>query len=282
MTATSAVILGLVQGIAEFLPISSSGHLSILQNLFGMETAEQGHFLFDVLLHLGTLVSVCLYYRRDIAAMFQVVLGIFSPRRGEAAEGDDAGRLIQTRRLVVMIIFSTLPLLLVIPVKKHVERLYSETGFIGLALILTGCMLFISDKMRRGEKTEKNMTVLDALIVGVCQAVAVIPGLSRSGVTITAGMSTGLDREFAVRYSFLISLPAVLAANLLSLADAFRAKLDPGLIPVYLLGMAVAGLAGYISIGLVGMITRRGRFGAFAFYCWIVGATTIVLSFMFG
>ena len=282
MTVTSAIILGLVQGIAEFLPISSSGHLSILQNLFGMETAEQGHLFFDVLLHLGTLVSVCLYYKQDISAMFREVFGIFRPRRGVQISQEETARSMPTRRLILMIIISTLPLLIVLPIRKHIEPLYGLTGFIGLALIVTGLMLFVSDKMQQGSKTENNMTVLDALLIGVCQSVAVIPGLSRSGTTITAGMATGLDREFAVKYSFFISLPAILGANLLGIADALRQNLDLKLIPIYLLSTLIAGVVGYLSIGVVRMLTRRGKFGFFAFYCWIIGATTIALSFIFG
>jgi undecaprenyl-diphosphatase len=132
--------------------------------------------------------------------------------------------------------------------------------------------------MTEGEKTGKDMTILDALVVGACQAVATIPGLSRSGTTITAGVATGLERSFAVKFSFLVSLPAILGANILSLVDAFREGVDPSLIPAYLLGTIAAGAVGYVCLGLVRALARRGKFGYFALYCWIVGFVTIILS----
>ena len=272
----SAIILGVVQGITEFLPVSSSGHLSILQNLFEMQTAEQGHMFFDVLLHLGTLVSICIYYRYDLKEMAIQLPKMFRASTEESPEQRAVS--MPPRRLLFMIIIATLPLALVLPIKNQLERLYGSTIFIGAALILTGTMLFVSDKMRPGTKTESNMTVFDALIIGACQAVAVIPGLSRSGTTITAGMAAGLNRETAVKFSFLMSLPAVLGANLLSILDVFKEGLDVKLLPAYLLGTLVAAISGYIAIGLVKFITRSGRFGIFAYYCWFVGIAAIVLT----
>ena len=161
------------------------------------------------------------------------------------------------------------------------EQLYYHTFFIGLMLILTGFLLFVADKMPKGTHTEKNMRVRDALIIGVCQAVATIPGLSRSGTTIAAGMATGLDRSFAVRFSFLMSLPAVLGANILSLAKAAKTGIDVSLLPAYLIGMFVAMVSGVAAIGLVKRLTSKGRFGAFSYYCWGAGALTMILSLIF-
>ena len=158
---------------------------------------------------------------------------------------------------------------------------YYHTFFIGLMLILTGFLLFVADKMPKGTRTEKTMRVRDALVIGVCQAVATIPGLSRSGTTIAAGMATGLDRSFAVRFSFLMSLPAVLGANILSLAKAAKAGIDVSLLPAYLAGMLVAMVSGVAAIGLVKRLTSKGRFGAFSYYCWGAGALTMILSLIF-
>ena len=262
MSLLSSILLGLIQGLAEFLPISSSGHLSILQNLFHMSTAENGHLFFDVLLHLGTLISICIVYWRDIVAMVRETIAFF-------------------RSMVLMIILATLPLFLILPVNDLVEQLYYHTFFIGLMLILTGFLLFVADKMPKGTRTEKPMRVRDALVIGVCQAVATIPGLSRSGTTIAAGMATGLDRSFAVRFSFLMSLPAVLGANILSLAKAAKAGIDVSLLPAYLAGMLVAMVSGVAAIGLVKRLTSKGRFGAFSYYCWGAGALTMILSLIF-
>ena len=278
MTILWAVILGLVQGLAEFLPISSSGHLSILQNLFKLRQAE-GSLFFDVLLHLGTLVAVCIYYRRDLVAMVTEVLSFCDTmgKKSKAPAGQPKRRY-PAARLVLMLIVATLPLFLVLPINDKVELLYYKTGFIGAVLILTGVMLYASDRMPKGTKNEKTMTIGNALIVGLCQAVATIPGLSRSGTTISAGLATGLDREFAVKFSFLLSIPAVLGANLLSLIKAIKTGIDVSSLPAYLIGMVVAGVSGYLALGLINMLVKKGKFGGFAYYCVGMGALTIILS----
>ena len=278
MTIWNAIILGLVQGIAEFLPISSSGHLSVLQNLFHMSTAEDGHMFFDVLLHLGTLISICIVYWRDIVKMFRETIQFFRDMKKPAAERQQQ---LPAARMVLMIIVATLPLFVILPINDYVEHLYYHTIFIGVAFALTGCLLFVSDRMPTGKRTEKNMRVKDALIIGVCQAIATIPGLSRSGTTITAGMATGLNRDFAVKFSFMMSLPAVLGANILSLAKAVKAGIDVSLLPAYLIGMVVAMVSGVFAIGLVKRITSKGKFGNFAYYCWGVAGLTIILSLIF-
>lgn len=274
MSYLSAVVLGLVQGLAEFLPISSSGHLSIFQNFFQLADVEQGHLFFDVLLHLGTLVAVFVAYRKDIAALLQeffVMVHLRRPPRGARPD-------VPARRTILMIVVATLPLLAVLPVKGYVESLYQNTFFIAFALGITGLLLFVSDRMRRGSKSAWDATLGDALLVGLAQAVAVVPGLSRSGTTISAGMARGFDRTFAVEFSFLLSIPAVLGANILSIADAVKAGIDTSLLPVYLVGVLVAMVSGYGAISLLRYIAKKGRFGGFAYYCWGAGLVTLVLS----
>ncbi len=273
MNYLSAIFLGLIQGVAEFLPISSSGHLSFFQTFFGLADVEHDNMFFDVLLHLGTLVAVFIAYRSDIAELIQEFFLMFSGTRGRKSKAN-----IPARRMIFLLIIATLPLLLVLPVKSKVEGLYTNTFFIGFAFILTGILLAVSDRFRNGSKTERNATVLDALVVGIGQAIAVVPGLSRSGTSITAGLSRGFDREFAVRFSFLMSIPAILGANLLSLIDAVGAGIDWSLMPVYLVGMVVAGVSGYASIRLLKYIANKGRFGGFAYYCWGAGIVTLILS----
>lgn len=277
MSIWNAIILGLVQGLAEFLPISSSGHLSVLNNLFSMTTAEDGHLFFDVLLHLGTLISICIVYWEDIVQMFLEVLAFVNlgPMAGERQARYPAARLF------FMICVATLPLFLILPINDLLETLYYNNVFIGIALILTGCMLYVSDKMKEGRKTGGSMTILDALIIGICQAVATIPGLSRSGTTITAGLATGLKRDFAVKFAFLMSLPAVFGANLLSLFDAFENGIDWPSVPAYLIGTAVAMVSGIGAISLLKYIAGKGKFGGFAYYCWVVGVLSIILTMIF-
>jgi undecaprenyl-diphosphatase len=274
MSYLTAVLMGLIQGIAEFLPISSSGHLAIFQNFFGMSDVEHDYMLFDVLLHLGTLIAVFAAYWKDIGELLREFFTMVHLRRLPAGERPD----YPARRMILLLIVATLPLVLVLPVKDHVESLYSNTFFVGFALIVTGLMLFFSDRMRRGSKTERNVTILDAVIVGIGQALAVMPGISRSGTTISVGMTRSFDREFAVRFSFLLSIPAVLGANILSLADALKEKTDWSLLPMYLVGVAVAAVSGYLCIRLLRYIAKKGSFGWFAYYCWGAGLLTLILS----
>lgn len=279
MTIGEAIILGLVQGIAEFLPISSSGHLAILQNLFNMSDIEGGHMFFDVLLHFGTLIAICFMYWSDIKAMVVEVLALLSGRKAVTADGRP--KQYPAARLFFLIVAATLPLVLILPVNDYIGELSQSTVFVGIALILTGFMLLVSDKMTPGTKTEKNMRFSDALIIGLCQCVATLPGLSRSGTTITAGIATGQNRSYAVKFSLLMSIPAVLGATLLELIKAIKNGIDASLIPAYLFGMVAAMVSGVLAIGLLRMIAKSKRFGGFAYYCWIVGALTIILSMIF-
>jgi undecaprenyl-diphosphatase len=271
-----AALMGLVQGITEFLPVSSSGHLSVLQNLFGMENIEEGHLLFDVLLHLATLVSICIVYWQDIKDMVTEFFGFFRDLRHPKPE---EGNPKPARRMVFMIIIALAPLLVAYPFLDSIEKLYYNTLFIGFAFLVTGAILYAADRMKTGHKTAANMTVKDSLIIGACQAVATIPGISRSGSTITAGMAVGLDRTYAVKFSFLLSLPAILGANIISLFKALGEGIDFSLLPAYLVGMIVAGVSGYFSIKLVKILSQQGKFGKFCYYCFGAGIVTIILFF---
>ena len=274
MSLLSSILLGLVQGIAEFLPISSSGHLAIAEHLLNVSGATEIPDFFDVLLHLGTLVAVFVAYWSDIRDM---ILELISGVR-DLARRNTPDPLPPARRMILLIIVGTLPLFLVLPVKDLVEGLSDNMYFVAGALLVTGCLLFASDRVRHGRKTERSATLIDVLIVGVAQAIATCPGISRSGTTITAGCFVGFERKFAVRFSFLLSIPAILGANILSLKDAAEAGIDWASVPVYLVGVAVSAVVGYVCIRLLKMIAAKGRFGWFAYYCWFAGAATLLLT----
>ena len=274
MSYLMAAVLGIIQGVAEFLPISSSGHLTLFQHFFGMPETDN---LFNVLLHFATLIAVFVYYWSDIWEMitefFLGIRALFVPQYRSHGEPPAA------RRLILLIIVATLPLFLVLPIKDYVEQIGNYPAAVSCILLLTGAVLFLSDRMAHGHKTARSATLKDALLIGVAQSVATLPGLSRSGSTIAAGMACGLDRKFAVRFSFLMSLPAVLGATILKAVDVVQeGGVDLSLLPKYLLGMAFAGVVGYFSIGLVNLLTAKGKFGAFAYYCWGAGALFLVLS----
>ena len=273
MTLLSSILLGLIQGIAEFLPISSSGHLAIAEHLLNMSGASEVPEFFDVLLHLGTLLAVFAAYWGDI---YDMVVEFFCGVR-DLARRSTPVPVPPARRMILLIIVGTLPLFAVLPIKGLVEGLGDNMYFVGGALVVTGCLLFASDRVRRGRKSERTATLVDVLLVGVAQAIATCPGISRSGTTITAGCFLGFDRKFAVRYSFLMSIPAILGANILSIGDALETVVWAD-VPVYLVGVLVSAVVGYACIRLLKMIAEKGKFGFFAYYCWAVGVLTIVLN----
>ena len=274
MSYLTAVLLGLVQGVAEFLPISSSGHLAIAEQLLNLQGASNVPGFLDVLLLLGTLVAVFIAYWDDIRDLLvEFFAGI-----GDLAHHSTPNPVPPARRLILLIIVGTLPLFVMVPFRHFFSSLGDNMYFIGGALIFTGILLFVSDRVHHGRKTEKTATMLDALLVGLGQAVALCPGISRSGMTITTGCFAGFERKFAVRFAFLLSIPAVIGANILSLKDAIDAGIDWASVPAYLVGVAVAAVSGYACIRLLRYIAEKGRFGAFAYYCWAVGALTLVLT----
>lgn len=273
MSLLSSILLGLIQGITEFLPISSSGHLAIAEHLLKMTNIQVPDF-FDVLLHLGTLAAVFVAYWPDIRDM----IAEFFRGVGDLAHRTTPTPVPPARRLIVLIIVGTLPLFAVLPVKDLVEGLGDNMYFVAGALLVTGCLLFASDQVKKGRKTEKTATLLDVLLVGVGQAIATCPGISRSGTTITTGCFVGFERKFAVRYSFLMSIPAILGANILSLKDAAEAGIIWADVPIYLVGVAVSAVVGYACIRLLKMIAEKGKFGFFAYYCWAAGILTLILT----
>lgn len=277
MSIWNAVLLGVIQGIAEFLPISSSGHFAVVNNLFKLSDLSQGHALFQAMLYLSTIVSVCLVYWPEICAMVYEMLSFadLGPLAGQERARYPAARCF------FLLLIATLPLFLALPINSRMEVLNGRNIFIGVMLILTGCILYVSDKMLPGKKNQNSMSVTDALIIGLCQSVATIPGLSRSAVTITAGVAVGVRRDFAVTFSFLLSVPALLGAAILSFADAAREGIDWHSVPAYLVGMAAAILTGVVSIHLMRYISRKKKFGGFAYYCWVIGVLSIILHLIF-
>ena len=273
-----SVLLGLIQGVAEFLPISSSGHLALFENLFGLAALREldNSALFNVLLHFGTLMAVFVFYWRDVRAM----AGQLGPLVRALCTGRDSpagGRV--PRRQLLLIIIATLPLFVVAIFHKALESLNDKPLFIGCMLLVTGLLLWLSDRAKPGAKHAGSLTARDALFIGCAQALAVLPGLSRSGTTITAGVFRGLKRPYAVRFSFLMSILSVLGAVALKLLDVLGGEgVDIALLPYYLVGMAVAGVTGYFSLRFLKKLADKGRFGGFAYYCWGVGALTVFLS----
>ena len=209
MGILEAILLGIIQGIAEFLPISSSGHLAIFQKLFGM---DQVGISFDVFLHIGTLIAVFIVFWKDILRLFVDGVGIIGYLGKElVSNASDT---------------------LIIP---------------GICLLVTAVLLFISDQMPDGQKTPKNTSYFNAVFMGICQGIATLPGLSRSGTTIVAGLLCGLRRDFVVKYSFIMSIPAILGAAVLEIPDMGKDMATTG-VASYVVGMIVAAVVGLVAI----------------------------------
>lgn len=277
MSIGNAVLLGLIQGIAEFLPISNSGHLAIVNNLFKLSNISDGHALFQSLLYLASLASVCIVYWPEVRAMAFELLSFadMGPLAGQQRAHYPAARCF------FMLLLGTVPLFLALPFNSRIETLNDRDIFIGVMLIFTGCLLYVSDRIIPGVKNEKSMSVTDALIIGLCQSVSTIPGLSRAAVTITAGEAVGLRRDFAVNFSFLLGVPALFGAACLSFGRAVRSGIDWHSVPAYLIGTAVALVTSVGIIHLMRYISKHSRFGGFAYYCWVVGVLSVILHLIF-
>lgn len=280
MNFLNAILLGIVQGIAEFLPISSSGHLSLMQSLLGIGGLAEldNNAVYNVMLHIGTLVAVFVAYWDDIRDM---IVELFVMVTGRAKAGK-VEKNMPMRRQILMMIIATLPLFLVLPFEDQIQSIGAYPLLVGIALIINGVILFVADRLPRGKKNEKDITALDALIIGLFQVVATAPGISRSGITIAAGMGRKLDRTYAVKFSFLLSLVAVAGAVFLKVLDLFKMEIDVAALPAYLVGMVISGVVGYASIKLLQKIVDKGKFGGFAYYCWAVGLIAVVGSLIKG
>jgi len=248
--------------MAEFLPISSSGHLVFFQSLLGLKEPQ---LFFDVMLHLGTLLAVVVFFWKDIAKM---VHGSMSALRGEEKDR-------QQGKLLFLILLATVPTgLMGIIFRDWFESFFSEPKVVGVMLLVTGCVLWVTRYVRGQNKEVDGMRWKDALLIGIAQGVAIMPGISRSGATISTGFYCGLERSLAGRFSFLLSIPAILGATVLE----FSKIETTGTIWVTLVGTAVAFCVGLLSLKLLMGIIRAGRLFNFSYYCWGVGLLMILLT----
>ncbi len=268
----SAIILGAAQGLSEFLPISSSGHLALIPHLLGVETG----LAFDTVLHIGTLIAIISFFYKDIINLIKgFLLSLI-----DLTEGFDVFKrelkLVPEKRFAWLIIVGTIPTgIMGILLKDAVESIFRGTIFIGFFLIVTGIILYYSERHSSGSITQKDMSFKQAIIIGICQGLAVLPGISRSGSTIASGLCLGLEREYAARYSFLLSMPAVIGAGLIQIKDIATIDIS---ISVILAGFISSVVFGYLAIKLLMKMIKGWSLDIFAYYCWIVGSITLILS----
>ncbi|MFQ5915864.1 MAG: undecaprenyl-diphosphate phosphatase [Nitrospinota bacterium] len=263
MDYLKAFLLGVLQGLTEFLPVSSSGHLIVLQKVLNV----QGPVLFlDVMLHGGTLIAILAVFSRDIR---EVATCMFSKGGGDSPAAARTGWLAVLAALPVGVAGVLL--------QKWIEKLFHILPLVGGMFLITGVLLF-AVKSRKGDRKEDALGVRDALWVGSYQAVALLPGISRSGATIAGGLLRGIDRELAVRFSFLMAIPAILGALILKLLELPEQTGGIGFGPV-LLGTVTAALSGYLALRWLIRLTLSGRLYYFSYYLWGLGLSVLPSGF---
>ena len=277
MSYIEAIILGLVQGLAEFLPISSSGHLALLQHFFHVEPDRV--LMFTVMLHIGTLASVFIMYWSDIWALikefFITIADLVTGKGLRLAERP-------MRKLGLMIIWATVPTALMgLLFNDFFEGLNSKLWAIGIGWLFTGFLLFFSERIGRAVNDIEKMNFRNGFFIGVLQGIAICPGVSRSGSTMVGGLLTGLKRDFAVRFAFLISIPSILGAAVLELPDAIEATSEGMAVGPMAVGVLVATVSGIVAIKAMIRVVVDQKLKWFAYYVWVLGAAIILYSVFF-
>jgi len=287
MKFLQAILMGIIQGLTEFLPVSSSGHLALIKAMFGMES-DSG-VLFDVLLHVATLVAICVVFYKDILRLIVEFIGICRDTAHNIIEFFKSlsksdypsyTKIIDNpyRRFVMLLIVSTIPTGIIgLLMDDVVDFATTNLLITGVSLICTGLILVLSDFLQDKGKRLKEANYGDAFSIGVAQGIATLPGISRSGTTITAGILCGFDRKFAAKYSFIMSMPAILGALLLELTHLGEENITGGDVGCYIVGMIIAGVIGYFALKITMKFVINKYFKYFAFYCMGIGFISIIV-----
>ena len=268
MDIWGGILLGIVQGLTEFLPVSSSGHLVIIQS--AIPGFRQPGVLFDAALHFGTLLAVTCFLRREIREILRAVISTVRTRRECNRTGVSPGRTMALYILIATVCTGVIGLVF----EERIHTLFTSPRTTAAMLLITGLLLFLSDRFPGGRK-EQDMNITDSIVIGIVQGMALIPGISRSGSTIAFGIFRGLDGAAAARFSFLLSIPAVLGA--LILESRYIEAVPPADVPIYFAGMIAAAVTGFLTLGLLLFIIRKRRLRIFAYYCWILGISTLII-----
>ncbi len=279
MSIIEALIYGVIQGVAEFLPVSSSGHLTLTQSLLGLK--EQNNIGFVVLLHFATLVSVVVVYHKEvwliIKGFFSLMGKLFKGKLfAKGAFGKD--NLIYGERLFLMLFVATLPLIPASLLSGKIEALSKINWVIGGFLIINGIVLFVSDKLENKGQILEDSDLKKPFYVGLFQLFGLLPGISRSGSTITSGIFFGFERREAVKLSFLMSIPAVLGAGVLEFPKFLKEGLSTDLAVPYLVATLTAAIVGFFAIKVLQYIAKKANFSIFGIYCIIIGITAVAVD----
>lgn len=277
MNLFQAILLGTIQGLTEFLPVSSSGHLVIFQSLFGLQEPE---LFFDICLHVGTLIAIFVVFIREILSILGTLLRL--PSLSRKAGGLKA--LFQTNedvRISGLIVLGTIPTgLLGFLFNGIADRIFSNLPLVGLMLLVTGTLLWITRGIATSERSIRGMGMRDTFLVGVVQGLAILPGISRSGSTISTALLLGIGRETAGRFSFLLSIPAILGAAMVKGLESGLMEKSSASVSALVCGTLAAALVGYLALILLLRLVKHGNFYLFSPYCWTVGVLALIFSFL--
>ena len=275
MEVYQGIILGIIQGLTEFLPVSSSGHLVLGQIFFGI---TQSQLTFDISVHVGTLLAVFVVYWSDILAMLGSVVQFVSAAVSLKPVTEQV-KTDKNLQLAGLILLGSVPTAAIGLVLKQFEQvLFASTVLVGAMLMLTGTILWASRRYYTGEKNKKALGIKQGLLIGICQGLAVTPGISRSGTTIAAGMFLGLDRHTAAKFSFLLSIPAIVGAEILGIMDMLKHGLAIDRVILY--ATLASFITGLVALKVLLKLVHSGRFHLFAPYCWLVGSLVLLSKFI--
>lgn len=290
MSVLQAILLGIVQGITEFLPVSSFGHMAAIEN--AMDITRDTAVLFEVLLHVGTLFAVLFVFREDIRRILEELLGMALDLIGNAniyfhnrRTGDNLhyARVVHGtyRKFTAVMLVSFIPTAMLGYIGRRLVTLAAMSPLLpGACIMITGVFLLVTDLSNiGGNKTPKDVTYDNAMWIGICQGISVFPGISRCGMTICAGLLCGFSRKFAIKYSYLISIPAILGSLVLELGEFAGPQMSVSLGFTYIFGMIIAGVVGYFTIQFLLRNLQRGKLRYFAFYCFLAGAIALISNF---
>ena len=270
MSIWEAIIQGLIQAATEFLPISSSGHLALFNYLSGSDSG--GETLFTILLHMGTLIAVVFAYHKII---WEIILEAISLVKDIFAKRFKWSEMGPQRRLLMMLIIAMLPLLVMVPFSSAVNAVGKNIFLLGACFIFSGVILLVGHSAGKKKKYKEKITTGDALTVGILQGVAILPGVTRSGSTISAGLFSGMKKQTAMQFSFILSVPTILASFVLELIQSRDQLGTLEAMPV-IVGILVSAVFGFVAIKLLQLIIKKNRFNVFAYYCFGVGAFAIL------
>ena len=274
MELLKSILLGIIQGLTEFLPVSSSGHLVLAQEIFGLSYNEAENLAFDVFLHFGTLVAICVVFRKTV---WGIIKAFFTSLKKLFTGKYRYSTLDRFEKMLLLMIISIIPLFAVLLLKDKIDALFSSVLAVGISLIVTAGLLFVADMLTKKPRKTVEPKPLHGLIIGLFQAVATVPGISRSGSTITGGLLCGLDKSFAVEFAFVMSIPAVLGANILEIFKVVKNGMETPF-SYCLIGAAVAAVVGVGAIKLVEFVSRKNKFVFFSIYCAAVGLFAVIWS----